>query len=148
MKNYIVSIVCPLQPEVPTNALQSVLEIRVWCFPRIFFLKTIYVLPTRLVALTARRRRNFGSQLSERERERARERRLSVFFSLRPAGFVRVGSLSLDRIFSWSSVGKCEELEWVGDSFWNGSVCESCPSSVSSFPSLQCTYGLRAGWEL
>jgi hypothetical protein len=93
MKNYIVSIVCPLQPEVPTNALQSVLEIRVWCFPRIYFLKTIYVLPTKLVALTATRRRNFGSQLSERERERGAN--LSVFFSLRPAGFVRVESSSL-----------------------------------------------------
>jgi hypothetical protein len=81
MKNYIVSIVCPLQPEVPTNALQSVLEIRVWCFPRISFLKTIYVLPTKLVALTARRS-NFGSQLSEGEREREREREREASFCL------------------------------------------------------------------
>ncbi len=111
MKNYIVSIVCPLQPEVPTNALQSVLEIRVWCFPRISFLKTIYVLPTKLVALTARRS-NFGSQLSEGERERERERERGIFLS--SSVFVLLVLLELDRchfdrIFSWSSVGKCEE---------------------------------------
>jgi hypothetical protein len=106
MKNYIVSTVCPLQPEVPTNAIQSVLEIRVWCFPRIYILKTIYDLPTKLVALTARRRRNFGSKLSERERERG------IFLS--SSVFVLLVLLGLDRchfgpVFSWSSVGKCEE---------------------------------------
>jgi hypothetical protein len=108
MKNYIVSIVCPLQPEVPTNALQSVLEIRAWCFPTVYFLKTICVLPTKLVALTARRRRIFGSQLSERERERERGIFLSssVFVLLVLLGLDRC---HFDRIFSWSSVGKCEE---------------------------------------
>jgi hypothetical protein len=112
MKNYVVSIVCPLQPEVPTNALQSVLAIRVWCFPRIYFLKTIYVLPTKIVALTARRRINFGSQVSGGGRERERERERGIFLS--SSVFVLPVLLGLDRchfdrIFSWSLVGKCEE---------------------------------------
>jgi hypothetical protein len=109
MKNYVVSIVCPLQPEVPTNALQSVLEIRVWCFPRIYLLKNHLRLANQASSLDGEKKNKFWFTIiggRERERERGIFLSSSVFVLLVLLGLDRC---HFDRIFSWSLVGKCEE---------------------------------------
>ncbi len=60
------------------------------------FLENHLRLANQASSLDGEKKKNFWfTIIGERERERERERHLSVFFSLRPVGFVGVGSLSL-----------------------------------------------------
>ncbi len=58
------------------------------------FLENHLRLANQASSLDGEKKKNFWFTIIG-ERERERERHLSVFFSLRPVGFVGVGSLSL-----------------------------------------------------